>query len=396
MANKVVTKGGKPFQSKLAPYEKEIMSLSQQGMSVRSIASLAASRYGVNISHNAVASFIRTHRPKRRNFLDGISVTRQTELLKAIKALWTHGSTGIEGNTLSLGDTMAVLEYGLTVKGKPLKDHQDVVSHAKGVDFISSLLDKSQISADDLFTLHRIIMSAATEDIYRPVGAWKREDNGTYGAEGGKSVYMSYALSEDTPELMDKWIKYFNSLVKFVKDEETALEAYLSAHVSFVRIHPFFDGNGRLARALTEYMLAKGERSPMRFYSLSSQIQKEKESYYEELQRAQRGTLDATRWVKWFLECHKRAVLTAEERLSSIFAKADFWQRHSGDGFNANQRMILNRLFDGFEGNLTSSKWAKMCKVSQDTASREINALVSIGVLVQQGQGRSTHYVMGS
>ena len=92
----------------------------------------------------------------------------------------------------------------------------------------------------------------------------------------------------------------------------------------------------------------------------------------------------------------QRAVLTAEERLSSIFAKADFWQRHSGDGFNANQRMILNRLFDGFEGNLTSSKWAKMCKVSQDTASRDINALVSIGVLVQQGQGRSTHYVMGS
>jgi Fic family protein len=168
------------------------------------------------------------------------------------------------------------------------------------------------------------------------------------------------------------------------------------AHLWFLTLHPFDDGNGRLARALTEYMLAKGERSPMRFYSLSSQIQKEKESYYEELQRAQRGTLDATRWVKWFLECHKRAVQTAEERLSSIFAKADFWQRHSGDGFNANQRMILNRLFDGFEGNLTSSKWAKMCKVSQDTASREINALVSIGVLVQQGQGRSTHYVMGS
>ena len=168
------------------------------------------------------------------------------------------------------------------------------------------------------------------------------------------------------------------------------------AHLWFLTLHPFDDGNGRLARALTEYMLAKGERSPMRFYSLSSQIQKEKESYYEELQCAQRGTLDATRWVKWFLECHKRAVLTAEERLSSIFAKADFWQRHSGDGFNANQRMILNRLFDGFEGNLTSSKWAKMCKVSQDTASREINALVSIGVLVQQGQGRSTHYVMGS
>ena len=293
MANKVVTKGGKPFQSKLAPYENEIMSLSQQGMSVRSIASLVDSRYGVKISHNAVASFIRTHRSKRRNFLDGISVTRQTELLKAIKALWTHGSTGIEGNTLSLGDTMAVLEYGLTVKGKPLKDHQDVVSHAKGVDFISSLLDKSQISADDLFTLHRIIMSAATEDIYRPVGAWKREDNGTYGVEGGKSVYMSYALSEDTPELMDKWIKYFNSLLKSVKDEETALEAYLSAHVSFVRIHPFFDGNGRMARLLANLPVLYAGFPPI-VVPLEARLE-----YIQELWRYQRavGAISPTNCV---------------------------------------------------------------------------------------------------
>ena len=172
------------------------------------------------------------------------------------------------------------------------------------------------------------------------------------------------------------------------------LVATAIAHLWFLTLHPFDDGNGRLARAFTEYMLAKGERSSMRFYSLSSQIQKEKDAYYEELQRTQRGTLDVTKWVKWFLECHKKAVMTAQERLSSIFAKADFWQKYAENGFNANQRRMLNRLFDGFEGNLTSSKWAKMCKVSQDTASREINALVSMGVLVQQGQGRSTHYVM--
>lgn len=132
----------------------------------------------------------------------------------------------------------------------------------------------------------------------------------------------------------------------------------------------------------------------MRFYSLSAQIQKEKEVYYEELEYAQRNTLDVTRWVKWFLDCHYRAVKSAEMRLSTILAKADFWSRHSSDVINENQRMMLNRLFDGFVGNLTSSKWAKICKVSQDTASREINALVRNSVLRKEGNGRSTHYVL--
>ena len=168
------------------------------------------------------------------------------------------------------------------------------------------------------------------------------------------------------------------------------------AHLWFLTLHPFDDGNGRLARALTEYLLAKGERSGMRFYSLSAQIQKEKDAYYDELERAQRGSLDATRWVKWFLGCHRRALAAAEERLSSILAKADFWREHAAEEFTPNQKKILNRLFDGFEGNLTSSKWAKMCKVSQDTASREINALVARHILVQRGQGRSTHYILSA
>jgi Fic family protein len=166
------------------------------------------------------------------------------------------------------------------------------------------------------------------------------------------------------------------------------------AHLWFLTLHPFDDGNGRLARALTEYLLAKGERSAMRFYSLSAQIQKEKDAYYGELEHAQRDTMDATRWVKWFLGCHRRAVVSAETQLAGILAKAEFWRVHAGDSLTDGQRKILNRLFDGFEVNLTSSKWAKMCKVSQDTASREISSLVSKGILRQEGRGRSTHYVL--
>ena len=166
------------------------------------------------------------------------------------------------------------------------------------------------------------------------------------------------------------------------------------AHLRFLTIHPFEDGNGRLARAVTEWLLARGERSGMRFYSMSARIQKEKEDYYRELETAQRGTMDATRWVLWFTGCHTRAVADAEARLAGIFRKAGFWRRHAEAGFNAHQREMLNRLLDGFKGHLTSSKWAKICKVSQDTAAREINLLVTEGVLTRQGGGRSTHYVL--
>ena len=255
MAGKVVTKGGKPFQSKPAPYEVEVMELKANGVSVRAIAEEMRIRYGLEISHNAVASFLRTHGARRRNFLNGISESRRAELLKAIRALWTHDSTAIEGNTLSLGDTMAILEYGLTVKGKPLKDHQDVVAHANGVDFVRSLLDKGRITEEDVLELHRIVVPNETRDIYKPIGAWKREDNGTYGAEGGRSIYMSYATANETPELMRDWVKAFNLRFGGIADEQSALEAYLFAHVSFVRIHPFFDGNGRIARLLANLLV---------------------------------------------------------------------------------------------------------------------------------------------
>ena len=256
---KVVTRG-KPFRSKLAPYEAEIKELKASGASIRAIAAEMTARHWIEVSHNAVASFMKTHGVSRKSFLDGISETRKRELLKQLKAVWTHDSTSIEGNTLTLGDTMAVLEYGLTVKGKPLKDHQDVVSHAKGVDFIQSLIGRKKITADDLFTLHRIVVGEETRDIYRPVGAWKREDDGTYGAENGKSVYMPYAPADDTPALMAEWLKAFNARLKAsAMSEDGALESYLFAHVSFVRIHPFFDGNGRLARLLANLpVLAAG------------------------------------------------------------------------------------------------------------------------------------------
>lgn len=237
-------------RSKLGPYEAEMKSLKKDGMSIRQIAAEMKARHGMAVSHNAVASFMRTHHFGRRHFLDGVPEARRGEVMQALKAMWTHDSTAIEGNTLTLGDTIFVLQYGLTVKGKPLKDHTDVISHAAGVDFISQLVERGKVTADDIKELHRIVVKREVVDIYKPVGDWKREDNGTYNAERGKPVYMAYAPADDTARLMADWIRDFNALFDENADADAALDAYVRAHVSFVRIHPFFDGNGRLARLL--------------------------------------------------------------------------------------------------------------------------------------------------
>ena len=232
-------------------------------MSVRALVAEIKARHNITISHNAIASFIRTHSLRKRSFLDGVRPERRAELLGAIRAQWTHDSTAIEGNTLSLGDTMIVLKYGLTVNGKPLKDHQDVINHANGVDLILRLTEKAAIDEQDLFDLHKLVVASADFDIYKPIGAWKREDNGTYGEVDGKSVYMAYAPADKTPELMREWLKKFNRYLKRPLDEQGALSAYVDTHLDFVRIHPFFDGNGRMARLLANLPVLRAGFPPI-------------------------------------------------------------------------------------------------------------------------------------
>jgi len=144
-------------------------------------------------------------------FLDGIPTTRKEELLKQLRAVWTHHSTAIEGNTLSLGDTMFVLGYGLTVKGKPLKDQIDVQNHASALDAFFGMVEHGQLTEEDIFRLHRLVINEQRCDIYKPVGAYKREDNGTYHLVGGRSVYHPYLPADDVPTAMRAWLTEFNA-----------------------------------------------------------------------------------------------------------------------------------------------------------------------------------------
>ena len=165
------------------------------------------------------------------------------------------------------------------------------------------------------------------------------------------------------------------------------------AHLWFVTIHPFDDGNGRIARAIADLTLARSEHSSQRFYSMSTQIRQERNEYYEILERTQKGTLDVTPWMEWFLACLGRAIDGAQTTLAAVLQKARFWQAIRDVPINDRQRLVLNRMLDGFEGKLTTSKWAKIAKCSSDSALRDILDLVERGVLVRNpGAGRSTSY----
>jgi len=186
------------------------------------------------------------------NFLKNLDNDIKDALLSQLRNLWTHTSTAIEGNTLTLGETAFVLEEGLTISGKPLKDHEEVVGHARAIDFVYAIIKrKSDLTENDLFELHKAIQTERIIDIYKPVGAWKVEPNSTVIVSGDTQTIFEYALPKDVPELMQSWLTMFQKTCKEnTANKEAALTAYVHLHVSFARIHPFWDGNGRMARLI--------------------------------------------------------------------------------------------------------------------------------------------------
>jgi len=208
------------------------------------------------------------------------------------------------------------------------------------------------------------------------------------GAMGKEKVHYEAIKPEMVKNEMDKFLNWFNH----EKTLDPVLKAAI-AHFWFIIIHPFDDGNGRIARALTDMLLARAEGSGDRFYSMSSQILIERKRYYEVLQQVQHSSGDITEWLDWFLNCLKNAILTTEEATIRILQKAEFWKLHEHTSINERQRLMLNKLFDGFEGKLQTSKWAKMAKTSNDTALRDIKDLIDKGILKQTNEGgRNANY----
>lgn len=223
-------------------------------------------------------------------------------------------------------------------------------------------------------------------------GAWRTDDAGPMqvvsGPVGREKVHFEAPDATRLKAEMRTFLRWFNESADF----DPVLKAGV-AHFWFVTIHPFDDGNGRIARALTDLLLARSEGSSQRFYSFSAQIRNERADYYSILEAAQKGDLDITAWIHWFLNCLDRAFKRAEVELASVLAKSAFWERHQSASLNNRQRMMANRLLDGFDGKLTSSKWAKIAKCSQDTALRDIEGLIAAGILRKDpAGGRATSY----
>jgi Fic family protein len=266
---------------------------------------------------------------------------------------------------------------------------------------VQVILDATQnynkpITAERLFGWHAALFPTGYNGLLKiTVGTWRPAEAGPMqivsGPHGKERVHYEAPDARLVEKEMQAFIEWFN---RDVAGLDLVLKGAI-AHLWFETVHPFEDGNGRIGRALADMLLARSERSAQRFYSISAQIMAERGKYYDHLEETQKADLDITEYLNWFLGCLDRAFDGAETILADVLRKAQFWELHAGRSFNDRQKLMINRMLDGIEGKLTSSKWAKMAKTSQDTAGRDIEGLLGAHVLVKEpGRGRSTSYAI--
>lgn len=305
-------------------------------------------------------------------------------------------SSEIEGELLDLQQVRSSLarRLGMDIAGLVPADR-----HVEGV--VEMLLDATQqykqpLNAERLFGWQAALFPTGRSGMYKiTVGTWrenKKEDpmQVVSGPMGRERVHFEAPDAGRLEEEMRQFINWYN--------EDQYMEPVIKAavaHLWFVTIHPFDDGNGRIARAITDMQLSRADESALRFYSMSAQIRKERKEYYEILESTQKGSMNITPWLSWFLNCLGRSLDTSAETLAGVLKKARFWERHTHALLNARQQLMLNKLLDGFEGKLNTSKWATITKTSPDTALRDIQDLMNKKILVKEvGGGRSTSYVL--
>jgi Fic family protein len=325
--------------------------------------------------------------------MDGLGLPLRAQATLTTLTADVTKSSAIEGEFLNQEQVRSSIarKLGLDVGG--------MVSSSRDIDgIVEMMLDATQnfqqpLSPDRLFAWQAALFPTGRSGMVRiTVGTWRTAESGPMqvvsGAIGSERVHFEAPAAERIPQEMERFLLWL--------EQDQALDPVLKAgiaHFWFVTIHPFEDGNGRIGRAIADLLLARSDGMAERFYSLSSQIETERKGYYEKLEACQRGGLDITVWLRWFLECFGRALKGAEGLLEQVLRKARLWQRISQGPVNDRQRVVLNRLLDGFDGKLTSSKYSKLAKCSPDTALRDIQDLVGRGIMLQSSSGgRSTSY----
>ena len=268
--------------------------------------------------------------------------------------------------------------------------------HVEGV--VDMVLDATgrcdaPLTPERLFGWHAALFPTGFSGLTRiRVGAWRDDSKGPMQVISGQGRRQRVHFEAPPAAQLPTEVKSFIHWANASTSEPALIKAGLG-HLWFVTLHPFDDGNGRIARAVGDLLLARAEGSPQRFYSLSAQIQRERNDYYDVLERTQKSTLDVTEWLMWFMGALHRAVDSAQQTLDAVLVKTRFWQRWSGTPLNTRQIKLLNRLLDGIDGKLTSSKWASIAKCSPDTALRDVNELMMLGALHKTPEGgRSTAY----
>ena len=299
-------------------------------------------------------------------------------------------SSAIEGEKLDYDQVRSSIARRL---GIPIAGVVPANRNVEGV--VEMMLDATQnyqnpLTNKRLFGWHSALFPTGYSGMHKiEVGRYRSgEMQIVSGAMGKEKVHFEAVPAKRVKEEMDNFLKWFNDNSPIDPILKTAI-----AHFWFIIIHPFDDGNGRIARAISDLMLARADQTTERYYSMSSQILVERKQYYEILQKVQHSDGDITDWLHWFLQCLKNSLVTTQTTLQKILRKSEFWKIHENTELNARQRLVLNKLFDGFEGKLKSSKWAKIAKCSPDTALRDIKDLIDKGILHQEQQGgRSTNY----
>ena len=323
--------------------------------------------------------------------MNSLGFPLQDEAVLTSMALEVIKSSEIEGEILNLNQVRSSLAKRL---GFDISTSVPVSRYIEGV--VEMMLDATQhyavpMTDERLFGWHNVLFPSGISGLYKiEVGRYRSgEMQVVSGAMGREKVHYEAPAPERVPEEMARFIAWLN-------ENNASLDPVMKAgiaHLWFVSIHPFDDGNGRITRVITEMLLCRADGSGKRFYSMSYQISLEKNKYYDVLEKTQKGNGDITEWLLWFLDCLDKAIESTTETLSSVLSKARFWDVHKEDRFNERQMKIVNMLFDDFFGKLTTSKWAKIAKCSSDTALNDINDLISKGVLKKNEEGgRSTNY----